>query len=89
MSLSRKPVQGLAARERRRCEAIALLQEGWSNVKVAEHFGVSREAVRQWREAFEARGEAGLATGPRPGPKSKLTPKQLERLPKMLERGAE
>lgn len=83
-------MKGLAAREQRRREAIALIvEEGWTEAHVARHFGVSREAVRQWHNAFRAEGEAGLATKPHLGPTPKLERDKLQLLLALLELGAE
>ena len=36
-------------RERRRLQAMALLEEGWTQAEVADHLGVTQGAVSQWK----------------------------------------
>jgi transposase len=50
--------------------------------------GAAVSAVWRWREAVRERGSAGLAAKPVPGRPRKLTPRQRERLPRLLARGA-
>jgi len=73
--------------ERRRRRAIALLQEGLSAAEVARIVGVAGCSVSRWRQAYEAKGDAGLAAKPHPGGRSKLTQQQRERLAALLVEG--
>lgn len=73
-----------AARERRRRDAIALLEAGWSQAAVARHFAVSREAVRKWHDAWKGGGSAALAARPRPGAPPRVARAALRRLPELL-----
>jgi transposase len=51
--------------EARRMRAIQLVTQGHSQAEVARRLDVSREAVRQWVDAWRAKGRAGLAARPR------------------------
>jgi len=73
--------------ERRRLEAGDLFSKGWSNTKVAEHFGVTQQSVSRWRLAWNKDGAGGLmSTGP-PGPKPRMRPEQLVSLVETLLEG--
>ena len=76
-------------RERRRLQAMALLEQGWSQAEVAERFGVTQGAVSQWKKAYQRDGPAGVKARPHPGPKPKLSAKQREQLAALLLKGAE
>ena len=58
----------------------------WADI--AEACGVSLSAVGQWKRAWRASGEAGLAARLHPGPEPLLTPDDLWRLDHMLRAGA-
>lgn len=74
--------------ERRRRRAVALVQEGRGIREVARMVGASPGTVVRWRDAFRARGEAGLRSTPRDGAKlRKLSLKQRERLVRLLLKG--
>jgi transposase len=60
-----QPARRAARLEARRGRAIELLREGLSQSEIARRLGVSREAVRQWVEAWRAGGFAGIAARPR------------------------
>lgn len=66
-SLSRKD------KEKRRLKAVRLYHKGQSQYAIAKKFGVSFEAVSKWVEASEKKGESGLKSKGKPGPKSKLS----------------
>jgi len=51
--------------EARRLRAIDMVSQGASQAAVAREVGVSREAVRQWVEAYRAGGPAAVASRPR------------------------
>jgi transposase len=85
--LRRIEVRGLAAKEQRRRYAISLLDAGWSQARVARHFGVSREAVRKWQNAFRAGGTDGLRARPPKGAPPKVARARFANLGAMLERG--
>ncbi len=73
--------------ERRRRRAVALLDQGWSQKRVAAAVGVSPSAVSKWAKARKVGGDAALRAKPHPGPKPKLDARQLARLEKMLLQG--
>lgn len=75
--------------ERRRRRAVRLLESGQSLSAVARMIGAAVSAVWQWRETFRRKGTEGLAAKPAPGRPPKLTPRQRQRLPKILAVGAQ
>ena len=54
---------------------------------VALVLGVSLSSVKRWKRAFRLGGAAALEPKPRPGPATKLTPSQRERLRRRLVAG--
>lgn len=76
-------------RERRRLQAMSLLDKGWTQADVAEHLGVTQGAVSQWKKAYQRDGPAGVMAKPHPGPTPKLSAKQREHLVALLLKGAE
>jgi transposase len=79
---------GRARRAERRNAAIELLLLGWAEAAVARHLGVSREAVRKWKERYRRAGLAGLAPVPIPGRPPRLGARDLARLAALLALGA-
>jgi transposase len=74
--------------ERRRRRAVALVQEGHGIREVARRVGASPGTVVRWRDAYLASGEKALSAKPRQGAKRwKLSPRQRERLAKLLLKG--
>ncbi len=73
--------------ERRRRQAVGLLEQGMRPAEVAQAVGTSRASVTRWRQAYEAGGEKGLASKPHPGGKSRLTVAQRKRLVRLLLQG--
>jgi transposase len=82
-----RPVGSAAELERRRRRAVRLLQSGHSLSAVARMVGAAVSAVWQWRETWRRSGEPGLAAKPTPGRPPRLTPRQRQRLPKLLALG--
>jgi transposase len=76
-------------REARRRQAWELKQQGWMQKDIAQALGVSEGAVSQWFSRVEREGEAGLASHPPSGPKSRLTEAQRQQIPHLLAQGAE
>jgi transposase len=74
--------------ERRRKQAIALLEQGMRPAAVARSVGTTRASVTRWRQAYEGGGEEALKAKPHPGGKPRLTPAQRERLLEMLLQGS-
>jgi len=58
--------------EQRRRQAVALLNQGVKAAQAARALGVSGAAVTRWKQAYEERGEAGLAAEPHPGGQPRL-----------------
>ena len=73
--------------ERRRKQAMALLEQGMKRAAVARSVGTSRASVTRWRQAYEAGGDEALAAKPHPGGKPRLTAGQRKRLVHMLLQG--
>ncbi|MCH9035221.1 MAG: IS630 family transposase [Planctomycetes bacterium] len=73
--------------ERRRRRGVALLQKGHGVREVARMVGVTPGAVVAWRDAYEKKGEAGLAAKPHPGRKPKLSLAQRKKLIRFLKKG--
>lgn len=74
--------------ERRRLQAMTLLDQGRSQSEVARHFGVTPAAVCQWVKAFQRDGPDALKARSHPGAPSRLTDSQLKRLERLLLGGA-
>jgi transposase len=80
--------QGSAAElERRRCRAIALMEQGESPTVIARILGVARPSLYRWRQMARAH-PAGLAARPHPGPTPGLSAEQLQELEQLLLQGA-
>ena len=77
------------ALETRRMEAARLLRTGLSEAEVARQVGVHRQSVNRWAQQLVVAGRAGLKQAGRAGRKPKLTPGQLRRLQRGLQRGPE
>jgi transposase len=73
--------------ERRRLRAMTLLDEGRSQGEVAEEVGVTPSAVSKWAKARRDGVDAALAARLHPGPRPKLTDRQIARLERMLLQG--
>lgn len=76
-------------KEERRTRAWALYQTGWKQKDIAEALGVTQGAVSQWIKRGRAGGEAGLTEQPKSGAPVRLSAADRQKLPGMLERGAE
>ena len=74
--------------ERRRLQAINLLNEGFAPVAVARRLGVDRRSVRRWRAAYEKKGRKALEARPASGRPPKLCDKDKRRLETLLLKGA-
>ena len=70
--------------ERRRRQAIQLLQAGEHLSAVARALSASKSSVFRWYEAYRKKGRAGLRPKPTPGRPPKLSEKQKHRLTKLL-----
>ena len=70
--------------EARRRRAVFFLAEGKSNTETAALVGASVRSVVRWKRAWREGGTQALAAKPQPGPQSKLSPSQKNRLVKIL-----
>jgi transposase len=70
--------------ERRRRQAAALLDQGWSQTQVARHFGVTVAAVCQWARVYRRDGPVGLKAGVHTGRPPRLTARQCDQLARLL-----
>lgn len=83
-----RPKGNAAELERRRRQAIALLEQGMRPAQVARAVGTTRTSVTRWKHAWNAAGKRGLAGKPHPGMPPRLTDRQREKLVRVLKRGA-
>jgi len=74
--------------EARRKVAARMFALGKRTGEVAAACGVSLTAVKGWRRAWQAGGDAALASKPHPGREPRLTPEELEQVEKILLAGA-
>ena len=72
------------ALEKRRFEAMRLLDEGLNQSETARRLKVARQTVSEWRRRYREQGEAGLRKAGRAGRKPLLDSTQLERLETLL-----
>jgi len=75
-------------REGRRLRAFELKQEGWSQQRIAEAFGVSKGAVSQWMKRARQGGIQALRKRTAPGAPPRLNEQQRAHLKGLLLRGA-
>lgn len=76
-------------REARRLQAWRLKQKGWKQTLIAEALGVTEGAVSQWVSKAREDGTEALYSQKHPGPEPALKQDDLERLPKLLSKGAQ
>lgn len=67
---------------------MAMVQEGQSQAQVARALGVGSGTVTRWWQAYQRKGDDGLAAKRHPGPKPKLSAYQRKLLQKRLLKGA-
>ena len=77
------------ALERRRFEAIKLLDQGLNQSEIARRLKVARQTVVRWVHLYREQGKAALVKAGRAGRKPQLEPSQLEQLEQLLLRGPE
>jgi transposase len=77
------------ALEKRRFQAIRLLDEGLNQSEVARRVKVARQTVVRWVAQYRERGKEGLQKAGRAGRKARLGASQGERLEGLLLRGPE
>jgi transposase len=73
--------------QKRRENAIKLLQAGKIPAAVARALSASRSSVTLWQQVFEQKGWAGLRAKPIPGRPPRLSPKQKCQLERLLLKG--
>jgi len=76
------------AMEKRRFEAMRLLDKGYNQSETARRLKVARQTVSEWRQ-YREQGRAGLRRAGRAGRKPQLDAAQLERLTSLLLQGPE
>jgi len=76
-------------KEERRKRAWTLYQDGWKQKDIAEALGVTKGAVSQWIKMGREGGEAALKDRPKPGAPRRLSIAERQRIPELLELGAE
>ena len=74
--------------ERRRLQAMSLLEQGYCQSEVARQIGVTAGAVSQWVKAYQRDGPGALKAKVHCGPKPKLSKPQMQRLEQLLLKGA-
>jgi transposase len=75
--------------QRRRFQALTLLQQGKTPVQVARLVGVDRRSVRRWHATAKRHGEAALIARPAGGRPPRLRTGQKQVLRRALLRGAQ
>ena len=76
-------------KEERRKRAWALHQTGCKQKDISEALGVTKGAVSQWIKRGMEGGEAALKEQSKSGAPARLSAADRQKLPKLLERGAE
>ncbi|MEO6082003.1 MAG: winged helix-turn-helix domain-containing protein, partial [Umezawaea sp.] len=79
--------QGRARREQIRRQAAVMFADGMSAVQVATALEVSTKSAYTWRRAWTAGGEQALVSRGAPGPDSRLSQTQVQRLSVVLQDG--
>lgn len=82
-----RPQGSPAELERRRVQAIELLNRGLQVHQVADRLGIDCRSVRRWKRAYRKSGPKGLRAKPAPGRPPKLTLKQRRRLVQWILKG--
>ena len=77
------------ALEKRRFEAMRLLDQGHNQSETARRLKVARQSVSEWRRQYREQGAAGLRKAGRAGRKPLLDAAQRERLTSLLLEGPE
>ena len=74
--------------EQYRFRAIELREKGWRVKEIAESFGLHPDAVSRWFVHYRRKGKTALKSTKAPGPKPKLSQKQLTDLVECLKKDA-
>jgi transposase len=70
--------------QKRRFQAIRLLNEGYGPTEVSRIVQVDLRTVFRWRDRFQESGKKGLQSKPHPGRRPKLTARQKDKLADIL-----
>jgi transposase len=72
----------------RRIQGGRLIEQGYDNQEIVEIPGCSLSSVRRWRKTVDLHGVLALEPKPIPGRTPKLNIKQLNKLKRLLKKGA-
>jgi transposase len=85
---SMRPHGSSAQLERRRREAVSLMDQGWRPTQIARRLGTTLRSVDRWIRAHRQRGAGALKAKPSPGRPPKLSARQRQSLVNCLLKGA-
>src|SRR5216684_4212245 len=77
------------ALEKRRFEAIRLVEQGVNQLEVARRLKIARQTISRWMTQYRSEGKSALKKAGRAGRKPRLTSADRERLEKLLVQGPE
>src|SRR3989442_15344868 len=77
------------ALEKRRFQALQLLERGLNQSEIARQLRVGRQSVARWVQQYRAQGKSALRKAGRAGRKPRLSEKQRQRLQTLLLQGPE
>jgi len=77
------------ALEKRRFQAIQMLERGLNQSEIARQVRVGRQSVARWVHQYRAQGKSALRKAGRAGRKPRLSEKQRQQLEKLLVAGPE
>jgi len=77
------------ALEKRRFQALQLLERGLNQSEIARQLRVGRQSVARWVQQYRAQGKSALRKAGRAGRKPRLSEKQRQQLEKLLVAGPE
>jgi transposase len=77
------------ALEKRRFQAIQMLERGLSQSEIARQLRVVRQSVARWVQQYRAQGKSALRKAGRAGRQPRLSEKQRQQLEKLLVAGPE
>lgn len=66
-----------------------LLEQGWTQDRIATAYGVSQSTVSHWKRAYAEQGVSGLRIKTYPGKQSRLNDSQKEQLKIYIDQGAQ
>lgn len=89
MSATKGGRRDFEALERRRFEAIRMVEQGLNQSETARRLKVARQTVGEWLRLYREQGAAGLRKAGRAGRKPLLSQQQLAQLETMLLEGPE